>query len=88
MLKQKLHSGGWMVELTEVIYVHDTGGLGENAVVNFNAGVEVEQMHLGRLNGATIGWEIGYLIFLLKVIFLKALLKDLLGIISFEQNQG
>ena len=29
---------------TQVIYVHDTGGLGETAVVNFNAGQEVELM--------------------------------------------
>ena len=28
----------------EIIYVHDTGGLGETAVVNFNAGQEVETM--------------------------------------------
>lgn len=30
--------------LPEIIYVHDTGGLGETAVVNFNAGQEVESM--------------------------------------------
>ena len=30
--------------IPEIIYVHDTGGLGETAVVNFNAGQEVESM--------------------------------------------
>lgn len=32
------------VRSAEIIYVHDTGGLGETAVVNFNAGQEVETM--------------------------------------------
>ena len=30
--------------LSQVIYVHDTGGLGDGYVVNFNAGSEVEKM--------------------------------------------
>jgi len=32
----------WKVDGKTLVYVHDTGGLGENAVVNFNAGTEVE----------------------------------------------
>ena len=32
------------ISIPEIIYVHDTGGLGETAVVNFNAGQEVESM--------------------------------------------
>ncbi|CAK9053820.1 Thylakoid lumenal 15.0 kDa protein 2 [Durusdinium trenchii] len=34
----------WKPDARTVIYVHDTGGLGETAVVNFNAGQEVELM--------------------------------------------
>lgn len=34
----------WQVDPSTLVYVHDTGGLGENAVVNFNAGSEVESM--------------------------------------------
>eukprot|EP00434_Breviolum_minutum_P038041 symbB.v1.2.033735.t1/scaffold4019.1/size63226/3 len=34
----------WKPDGRTIIYVHDTGGLGETAVVNFNAGQEVESM--------------------------------------------
>mmetsp|Transcript_9819 Transcript_9819/g.23610 ORF Transcript_9819/g.23610 Transcript_9819/m.23610 type:complete len:222 (+) Transcript_9819:3-668(+) len=34
----------WKPDGRTVIYVHDTGGLGEGNVVNFNAGTEVEKM--------------------------------------------
>jgi len=34
----------WKPDGRTIIYVHDTGGLGETAVVNFNAGPEVERM--------------------------------------------
>eukprot|EP00435_Cladocopium_sp_Y103_P070307 s381_g35.t1 len=34
----------WKPDGRTIIYVHDTGGLGETAVVNFNAGQEVETM--------------------------------------------
>eukprot|EP00448_Togula_jolla_P003547 CAMPEP_0170612954 /NCGR_PEP_ID=MMETSP0224-20130122/24007_1 /TAXON_ID=285029 /ORGANISM="Togula jolla, Strain CCCM 725" /LENGTH=241 /DNA_ID=CAMNT_0010938509 /DNA_START=185 /DNA_END=910 /DNA_ORIENTATION=- len=34
----------WKVDDRTLVYVHDTGGLGPNAVVNFNAGTKVEAM--------------------------------------------
>ncbi|CAE8712841.1 unnamed protein product [Polarella glacialis] len=34
----------WKVDSRTVIYVHDTGGLGETAVVNFNAGLDAENL--------------------------------------------
>ncbi|CAE7427210.1 unnamed protein product, partial [Symbiodinium necroappetens] len=34
----------WKPDGRTVIYVHDTGGLGDGYVVNFNAGSEVEKM--------------------------------------------
>lgn len=34
----------WGIDSNTLVYVHDTGGLGENFVVNFNAGEKVEAM--------------------------------------------